>query len=113
MDTAVDIATGVLLLTGATLTLAAAVGLYRLPDVYARIHVATKPVSLGLLCSLVAAILQKSAAADLTKLVLAILLLFTTAPVAASMLARAAHASKVPLDDRAEIDELGDHLGSG
>lgn len=113
MDLLVDVVSGILLLAGATLTLAAAVGLYRLPDVYARIHVATKPVTLGLLCSLVATILQKTTAPDLAKLVLAILLLFTTAPVAASMIARAAHASHVPLDGRAEIDELGDHLGNG
>jgi multicomponent Na+:H+ antiporter subunit G len=113
MELFVDIVTGVLLLTAASLTLAAAVGLYRLPDVYTRIHVATKPITLGLLCSLVATVLQKSAAADLTKLVLAVLLLFTTVPVAASMLARAAHTSRVPLDDRCELDELGDHLGSG
>jgi multicomponent Na+:H+ antiporter subunit G len=112
MDLALDIASGALLLTSATLTLAAAVGLYRLPDVYARIHVATKPVTLGLLCAIIAAILQRPSTPDLTKLLLAIVLLFTTAPVAASMLSRAAHASQVPLDERAEVDELGDHLGN-
>jgi len=42
---------------------------------------------------------------------LALVLLFTTAPVAASMLSRAAHANRVPMGPDATLDELGDHLG--
>jgi multicomponent Na+:H+ antiporter subunit G len=111
MDLVLDIVSGALLLLGSSLTLIAAFGLHRLRDVYSRIHVATKPVTLGILCSVVAAMLQVSDAADLTKLLLALLLLFTTAPVAASMLARAAHANRVPMGPDATLDELGDHVG--
>lgn len=111
MDLVLDIVSGALLLVGASLTLIASFGLHRLRDVYSRIHVATKPVTLGILCSVTAAILQVGNAADITKLVLALLLLFTTAPVAASMLARAAHANRVPMGPDATLDELGDHLG--
>jgi multicomponent Na+:H+ antiporter subunit G len=111
MDTVLDVVSGALLLLGATLTLVAAWGLHRLNDVYSRIHAATKPVTLGMLCSVSAAVLQASDAADVTKLILALLLLFTTAPVAASMLARAAHANRVPMGPDATLDELGDHLG--
>jgi multicomponent Na+:H+ antiporter subunit G len=111
MDLALDIVSGTLLIIGATLTLIASFGLHRLGDVYSRIHVATKPVTLGILCSVTAAMLQVRDTADVTKLLLALLLLFTTAPVAASMLARAAHANKVPMGPDATLDELGDHLG--
>lgn len=111
MDAALDIASGILLLLGASLTLIAAIGLYRFEDVYSRIHAATKPVTLGMLCSVTAAILQATSAADVTKLILAVLALFVTAPVAASMLARAAHANRAPMGTHAVVDELGDHRG--
>ena len=45
----VDVAGAVLLLLGAFLCLAAAVGLVRFPDVLSRMHAATKPQTLGLL----------------------------------------------------------------
>jgi multicomponent Na+:H+ antiporter subunit G len=111
VDLVFVIVAGALLLIGASLTLIASVGLHRLRDVYSRIHVATKPVTLGILCSVTAAILQLRDAPNLTKLLLALLLLFTTAPVAASMLARAAHANQVPMGPDATLDELGDHRG--
>jgi len=111
MGTVLDVVSGALLLTGATLTLVAAWGLHLLNDVYSRIHAATKPVTLGMLCSVTAAVLQADDAADVTKLLLALVLLFTTAPVAASMLSRAAHANRVPMGPDATLDELGDHLG--
>lgn len=111
MDLTLDIVSGALLILGASLTLIAAIGLHRLDNVYSRIHAATKPVTLGMLCSVTAAVLQADDAASVTKLILALLLLFATAPVAASMLARAAHANRVPMGPDATLDELGDHLG--
>ena len=43
-----DVIAAVLMLAGAAVTVIAAIGLHRMPDVYARMHVATKPATLGI-----------------------------------------------------------------
>ena len=55
MDLVLDIVVGVLLLVGCLMSLTAGLGLIRLPDVLSRMHAATKPQVLGLLCMLLAA----------------------------------------------------------
>ena len=50
----IDIVVGVLLLAGCLLALIAAVGLHRFPDLFCRMHAATKPATLGMLCIAVA-----------------------------------------------------------
>jgi multicomponent Na+:H+ antiporter subunit G len=56
-----DVVAAVLMLAGGVIAVIAAVGLHRLPDVYARMHVATKPATLGVtLCLTGAAIAADS-----------------------------------------------------
>jgi len=45
-----------------------------------------------------------------TKAVVTIVFIFLTAPVAASLLGRAAYARKIPLWDKSVIDEGRDHI---
>ena len=59
----VDVVASVLLIGGALLSLVAAVGLLRFPDVFARMHAATKPATLGLIAVLCGAMLRLSVVA--------------------------------------------------
>lgn len=88
MSTVADIFTGVLMLMGALLALVAALGLHRLDDTLSRMHAATKPATLGVLCCAVGAALQVGDVSDVTKLIVVVVLQFVTAPVGAHMLAR-------------------------
>ena len=53
---ALEVVSAVLMLSGVALALLAAVGLLRFPDVFSRMHAATKPATLGLLLVVVAGI---------------------------------------------------------
>lgn len=97
----------VLLLTGCLLALIAAFALHRFPDLFCRMHGATKPASLGLLLVAVAAALAIAAPAASVKLLLVVVLQFLTVPVSAHMVGRAAYRAGIEMADLTEIDELG------
>lgn len=88
MSTVLDVLSGVLLVLGASFALVGALGLHRLPTLYARMHPATKPATLGVLLCAVAAGLQLADVSDVSLLVLVVVFQFITAPVAAHMIAR-------------------------
>jgi multicomponent Na+:H+ antiporter subunit G len=101
-----DVIAAALMLAGAAVTVIAAVGLHRMPDVYARMHVATKPATLGITLSLLGAALRADSASTATKLVLAIVFQLVTAPVAGHLLGRAAHAARAQQSEHTFVDEL-------
>lgn len=99
---------GLLVLLGAVLSALSAFGLIRLPDVYLRAHAATKSTTLGVLCVLGSTFLffwfydgYISA-----RVVLGIVFVFITAPVAGHLNGRAAYRSDVPLWEQSVQDEL-------
>ncbi len=100
-----SIAAGTLIGIGATLMLLAGLGVVRLPDVFSRMHAGTKAASLGLACILVGVALESSAASA-GKLVAAIVFQFSTAPVAAHIIGRAAYRAGIPLWEGTLVDEL-------
>lgn len=102
---AADVVSGALLLAGGVLYVLAGVGMLRFPDVYARMHAATKPATLGLLFVLGGAALQVDSAADYLKLALAGALQVLTAPVGSHLMGRAAYLAEVPMVDPV-IDEF-------
>jgi len=85
-----DIVSGFLFLVGALFTLISAYGLHRMPDTYRRLHVATKPATLGVACTFIAASIQLRDISDAATLMVAMMLQFITAPVAAHLLGTAA-----------------------
>jgi multicomponent Na+:H+ antiporter subunit G len=99
------IAGHVLMALGAGLLLLAAVGLLRLPDVFARMHAATKAASLGLACVLAGTAVLMPTPGTVAKVVLAILFQLATAPVAAHVIGRAAYRAGVPLWEGTLYDE--------
>lgn len=106
--TAVDVLSSVLLLTGVALALLAGLGLVRFPDVFSRMHAATKPATLGMLLITVGAALRQDEGGDATKLLLVAAFQFLTAPVAAHMIGRAAYRTGTGDLDGLVVDELKD-----
>lgn len=101
----------VAVLTGATLCLLAAVGLHKFPDVFSRMHAATKPATLGLVLVLGSAAATARDPGDIAKLLLVIALQFLTAPVGAHMVGRAAYRAGGQLGPSTGLDELADAGG--
>lgn len=105
-----DVVAIVLLVIGSLLSLTAAVGLLRFPDVLSRLHTATKPQVLGTLLILVAVGLRVGISLDTGLLILTALAQLLTIPVAAHMVARAAvrtgqaRRSALAVNDLAEPD---------
>ena len=106
MTALVDVVSAVLLLTGTALAVLAGLGLVRFPDVFSRMHAATKPATLGLLCVTLGAALRMDDGADAVKLLLVAAFQFLTAPVAAHMIGRAAYRSGTGALDDLVVDEL-------
>ncbi|RYD83041.1 MAG: monovalent cation/H(+) antiporter subunit G [Verrucomicrobiaceae bacterium] len=81
------------LLIGGFFALVAALGVYRFPDFYARIHAATKASTFGFGFTVLAAALALGTPSAWVKAVAAIAFLFITLPIAAHLLARSVRAS--------------------
>ena len=95
-----------LMLAGAFFVLVSALGALRMPDLFLRMHAATKAGTLGAGLILAAALVVFATTAVTTKAVLAFVFLLLTAPVGAHVLGRAAYYDGVPLWDRTEVDAL-------
>lgn len=101
-----DVLSAFLLLSGVALALVAALGLLRFPDIFSRMHAATKPATLGLLLITVGAALQVDTGGDRVKLLLVAAFQFVTAPVAAHMIGRAAYRTGAGAREELVVDEL-------
>lgn len=103
---------GLVILFGSLISALSAFGLIRLPDVYLRSHAATKSATLGVLLILIGTFLyfmfylEHSSA----KLLLGIVFVFITAPVAGHLNGRAAYRSGVALWVDSTQDDLKDAL---
>ena len=98
------------LVIGAFLMFLTGLGLVRMPDIFTRMHAATKSASLGVALLLLAAALFFQETMVVTKAVVTIVFIFLTAPVAASLLGRAAYARRTPLWEHSVLDEGRDHI---
>ena len=105
---AFDFAGAIFLLLGASLAFIGAVGLVRLPDLFARMHAATKPQTLGLLFILIGLALSVRTWASVATLLIVVGSQALTAPVAAHMLGRAGYRAGITEDDLLHYDELGE-----
>lgn len=93
----INILTILFLLVGTFFILSASIGIVRFPDVYTRLHAATKASTLGIACILIGSFLYLYVAHSIVsgKLLLAIVFILLTAPVSAHMISRAAHKNGV------------------
>jgi multicomponent Na+:H+ antiporter subunit G len=84
-----DVTSAGLILLGSAFTLISAIGLHRMPDTLRRLHVATKPATFAVACTFIGTALRLPSLPDVTKLLVALVLQFVTAPVAAHLLGTA------------------------
>jgi multicomponent Na+:H+ antiporter subunit G len=101
-----DALAAVLLLLGAALILISAVGMLRLPDVFMRLHAATKAGTLGAGLVLLAATVHFGMLAVSVKATVVFIFLLVTAPVAGHVLGRAAVLEGDKKWSRTHLDEL-------
>jgi multicomponent Na+:H+ antiporter subunit G len=98
---------GTLLLLGSVFTLLATVGVVRFPDLYTRMHAASKAGAVGGgLILLAVAVLGQDAAIAL-RAVIGIVFLLLTTPVSAHLLARASYIAGYRPSRETVLDELG------
>ncbi|MBB4289054.1 multicomponent Na+:H+ antiporter subunit G [Rhizobium leguminosarum] len=95
-----------LLIAGALFALVAAIGLVRLPDLYTRMHAASKVGTVGSGLLLLAAGLYSEDLTILARAVAGFVFLLLTAPVSAHLLARAAHLSGYQLGAVSVRDDI-------
>lgn len=108
MSALLDVVGGVLVVLGALLALAAAIGLLRLPDVLSRMHAATKPQTAGLVLVVLGTALLLRTSADVWMLLLVGAFQLITAPVTAHLLGRRAYRSGGVRVDLLHRDDLAD-----
>jgi len=106
MDYALAIFVSILMLGGAFFALAAAIGVLRLPDLYSRMHAASKAGTVGSGLLLLAAGTYSGEFAIFARALAGIVFLLLTAPVAAHLLAKAAHATGHKIWDGSLRDEM-------
>ena len=108
VTTVLDVAAGVLLLAGAALSLIAAIGLLRFPDLLTRMHSATKPQVLGLMLVALGLSLTLRDLRVVAVLVLVVGAQMVTGPIAAHMLGRAGYRAGQVRPELLLVDELSD-----
>lgn len=106
VDAVIDAVTAVFLVVGALMSLGAAIGLLRFPDLLSRMHAATKPQVLGLFLMLAAMGLQMRTWWVWPVLVVAWIFQLLTAPVSAHMVGRSAYRTKHGHRELLTKDEL-------
>lgn len=109
----IDVVSATAILAGTALAFTAGLGLQRFPDVFARMHAATKPATLGLMLVLFGTALRVANLGDVAKLVLVVALQFVTAPVGAHMIGRATYRAGTELSTGTLVDELAGHERDG
>jgi len=98
----------IFIIIGVLFDLFGCIGLVRLPDVYNRLQAATKCVTLGTCMILIGLIfIMGIGSAGIRALLCAVFILFTS-PVAAHVLARAAHRSGIKLCEGSVVDKYAE-----
>jgi multicomponent Na+:H+ antiporter subunit G len=105
------IAADLLVVLGLTVMTLGVVGIFRMPDLYTRLHGASKSVFLGVISLGVASMATRDPAIVSRVLLIAVLLIITT-PVAAHAIARAAYRLDEPMRVPGAVDESDRHLDS-
>ena len=99
----------IFLLGGGLLSLVAAVGVIRLPDLFTRMHAATKTGTVGVSAIVIGMMIHFSEVTVTSRGILVIAFFLLTAPVAAHMIGRAAYRSGVSLWILTRLDEWKAH----
>jgi len=108
MDLVLAILVGAMLVAGGVFTFLAALGIVRLPDVYTRMHAASKAGTVGSGLMLFAAGIHSLDVAIFTRALAGFVFFVLTAPIAAHLVAKAAHGAGYRLTKLTVIDDMRD-----
>ncbi|KGX88954.1 cation:proton antiporter [Pontibacillus litoralis JSM 072002] len=99
MEAIWDIVIIIFMLSGTFFIVSSSIGILRFPDVYTRLHAATKSSTLGVAGIMISAFLFMYVEHNIVsgKLILGIIFVLLTAPVSGHMISRAAYRSGVKL----------------
>lgn len=100
---------GVLLLIGTAFSFLAAVGILRLPDLYTRMHAASKAGTMGSGLMLVAIAIASMDGSVALRAFVGVVFLILTGPVSAHLLARAAYLAGYKPTELTTINDLEAH----
>lgn len=106
LEIAVTLLVAVLLVVGAIFSLLAAIGIIRFPDLYTRMHAASKAGTIGSGLLLLAAGVHSLDPAILIRALAGFFFFVLTAPISAHLLAKAAHQAGYRLTKLSVIDQL-------
>ena len=104
-----EIMVSLFLLMGGILSLIAVAGVLRMPDIFTRMHAATKVGTVGVSSLTIGLMIHFGSITVISRGILVIAFFLLTAPVAAHMIARAAYRSGVSLWILTRIDEWKTH----
>lgn len=104
-----EIISSVLIVLGLVVMTIGVYGMIRMPDIYTRLHAASKSAFLGVIGIAVANMLV-SDQASITRLVLLSLFLVVTTPVASHVIGRGAYLHNERMNTPGALDESGHHL---
>lgn len=106
MELIIALITAFLMVSGALFALVAAVGVNRFPDLYTRMHAASKAGTIGSGLLLLAVGIHSADISILARTIAGFFFFILTAPISAHLLARAAHIAGYKLCDLSVTDEL-------
>ena len=105
----IDLLSDGLLLLGLLVMTLGVYGMIKMPDIYTRLHAASKSAFLGVAVIAIAAMLE-SDGASIKRLILLILMLTITTPMASHAIGRAAYLHNERMSSPGAVDESGQHL---
>jgi len=106
LEMAIAVLVAALLIVGAIFSLLAAIGILRFPDLYTRMHAASKAGTIGSGLLLLAAGVHSLDAAILIRALAGFFFFVLTAPISAHLLAKAAHQAGYKLTKLSVVDQL-------
>lgn len=106
MNEIATLVSALLLLIGSAFTLVAAIGLFRLPDLYTRMHAASKAGTMGSCLMLIALAVHASDLGTVSRALAGVVFFLLTAPVSSHLLAKAAYTVGYRLHSSSVMDEM-------
>lgn len=102
----IELLSSIFIITGSIMILISSIGLLRMPDLYMRMSATTKAATLGVGLILIGTAIFFWEVGIVSRLLIIIVFLLLTAPIAAHMIGRAAYIDGVKLWDKTSVDEL-------
>lgn len=109
MTDALNVIGSVLLVLGGLIFVGAAIGLFRLPDLYTRISAVTTAAGLGIVFVMVGALLLQPGISNTVKVVITVPLQLATSAVGSMAIARSAYLTGSKLTESTRYNDLDQH----